>query len=243
MRIPIWLLSSLLPLFCAAICIGQVANSASVVQASGGVCERLASLTLPHTAITAASEVAAGAFKGPPDPFTGQDASAYYKKLPAFCRVVVDSHPSADSDIPIEVWMPMEGWNGRLAGVGNGGFAGSIGYADLGAAVAKGYAVVGTNTGHAASFIDASWALGHPEKVADFGYRGIHEMTVTAKAVVEQFYGAGAKHSYFASCSDGGREALMEAQRFPEDYDGILAGRRRTTGRRCWRPRQWTRWR
>ncbi len=190
----------------------------------GGGCERLASLTLPHTAIAAASEVAAGAFKGPPGPFTGQDVMRLYKKLPAFCRVVVESHPSADSDITIEVWMPMEGWNRRLAGDGNGGFAGSIGYADLGAAVAKGYAVVGTNTGHSASFIDASWALGHPDKVADFGYRAIHEMTVTAKAVVEQFYGAGAKHSYFASCSDGGREALMEAQRFPEDYDGILAG-------------------
>lgn len=224
MRIPVWFASSGFAVLCAAVCAGQAASSAGAAQAQGGACERLASLTLPHAAITTASKIAAGAFDGPPDPFTGQSAAPFYKKLPAFCRVVVDSHPSADSDIPIEVWMPIEGWNGRLLGAGNGGFAGSIGYGDLGAALGLGYATMGTNTGHAAGFIDARWALGHPEKVADFGYRAIHEMTVTAKAVVEQFYGAGAKHSYFSSCSDGGREALMEAQRFPEDYDGILAG-------------------
>ncbi|HTX77612.1 MAG TPA: tannase/feruloyl esterase family alpha/beta hydrolase [Terracidiphilus sp.] len=200
---------------------GQARTAAT---ASGGRCEQLAGLKLSDAVVTTAAEVAAGAFKGSPSLLTGQDESAFYGKLPAFCRVVVHSHPSDDSDIPIEVWMPMKGWNGRLLGAGNGGFAGSIGYDNLGAAVARGYAAVGTDTGHSGSGIDARWALGHPEKVADFGWRGIHEMTVTAKAIVEQFYGAGAKRSYFASCSDGGREALMEAQRFPEDYDGILAG-------------------
>ena len=86
------------------------------------------------------------------------------------------------------------------------------------------YAAVATDTGHAGSPIDAAWALGHPEKVVDFGHRGIHEMTRVAKLVVQQFYGSGPKHSYFIGCSDGGREALMEAQRYPDDYDGILAG-------------------
>ena len=224
MRIPVWLASGWFVVLCAAVCAGQAASSAGAAQAQGGACERLASLKLPDAAVTSATEVAAGAFKGPASPLTGQDESAFYKKLPAFCRVVVHAHPSADSDIPIEVWMPVAGWDGRLQGVGNGGFAGVIGYGDLGAAVAQGDAAVATDTGHSASFIDARWALGHPEKVIDFGYRAIHEMTLMAKVVVEQLYGAAAKRAYFASCSDGGREALMEGQRFPEDYDGILAG-------------------
>ena len=112
----------------------------------------------------------------------------------------------------------------QISGLGNGGFAGQIGYQELGEAVGKGYAAAATDTGHAGSAIDAAWAIGHPEKVIDFGYRGIHEMTRVAKLVAQQFYGNLPSRSYFASCSDGGREALMEAQRYPADYDGILAG-------------------
>ena len=224
MRISVGLVSGSLLLFCAAVCLGQGAIPVGATQSPDAQCGKLAGLNLPHATVTEAEVVGAGEFKSPPGPILGADASALYKKLPAFCRVVVHSHPTADSDIPIEVWMPLEGWNGRMLATGNGGFAGSIGFSDLGAAVAKGYATAGTDTGHEGAFIDASWALDHPEKVADFGWRGIHEMTVTAKAVVEAFYGDDAKHSYFASCSDGGREALMEAQRFPGDYDGILAG-------------------
>ncbi len=120
--------------------------------------------------------------------------------------------------------MPVSNWSGKLQGLGNGGFAGQIDYYELGAAVKRGYAVAATDTGHAGTPIDATWALGHPEKVADFGHRGIHEMTRVAKAAIHAFYASDPKHSYFAGCSDGGREALMEAQRYPEDYDGILAG-------------------
>jgi hypothetical protein len=120
--------------------------------------------------------------------------------------------------------MPASGWNGKLQGVGNGGFAGQIDFMALGVAVSKGYAATGTDTGHSASPIDARWALGHPEKVADFGHRGIHEMTRVAKETIQAFYGKSAQRSYFVGCSDGGREALMEAQRYPADYDGILAG-------------------
>jgi len=154
---------------------------------------------------------------------------SFYKMLPAFCRVVVEATPSADSSIKIEVWMPANahsgvGWNGKLQGHGNGGFAGEIGYRQLGVSVLQGYATVGTDTGHAGGGTEASWALGHPEKVTDFGYRGIHEMTRVAKAAIKAYYGKEAQHSYFAGCSNGGRQALMEAQRFPEDYDGILAG-------------------
>jgi hypothetical protein len=120
--------------------------------------------------------------------------------------------------------MPLSGWNGKFMGQGNGGFAGSISYQGLAVAVLSGFATGGTDTGHTAGGTDAGWALGHPEKVIDFGYRGVHTMTELSKTVVQAFYASAAKRNYFSSCSDGGREALMEAQRFPGDYDGILAG-------------------
>jgi feruloyl esterase len=120
--------------------------------------------------------------------------------------------------------MPVAGWNGKLQGIGNGGFAGLIDFMQLGVAVSKGYAATATDTGHEGTPIDAAWALGHSEKVVDFGHRGIHEMTRVAKEAVRTFYGKSVQRSYFAGCSDGGREALMEAQRYPADYDGILAG-------------------
>lgn len=184
-------------------------------------CESLSSLKLPDTTITAAQLVAAGAFSPSANPGA---APAFFKDLPAFCRVTAVLKPSKDSDIKMEVWMPAAGWNGKYEGVGNGGFAGSIVYLGLASAVAHGYATAATDTGHAGSATDAGWALGHPEKVTDFGSRAIHELTVKAKAIIQAFYGNAPRHSYFASCSNGGREALMEAQRFPEDYDGILAG-------------------
>ena len=187
-------------------------------------CESLAVLDLPNTKITSAATVPAGGFTPPPSPAPAMGPPTSYKDVPAFCRVQAELTPTADSDIRIEVWMPAAGWNGKYRGLGNGGFAGSIDYPGLGGAVKRGYAAAATDTGHSGSPVDASWALGHPEKVVDFGYRAIHEMTVKAKLMADTFYGHDAQRSYFASCSDGGREALMEAQRFPEDYDGILAG-------------------
>jgi len=193
-------------------------------------CEGLAQLKLTGAKIVSAQTVAAGAFTPPPNitPWIVGEPS-FYKMLPAFCRVVAEATPSDDSSIKIEVWMPANGqnsvgWNGKLQGQGNGGFAGEIGYRQLGTAVYQGYATVSTDTGHSAGGTDASWALGHPEKLTDFGYRGIHEMTRVARVVVKAFYGRDPRPSYFAGCSNGGRQALMEAQRFPEDYDGILAG-------------------
>jgi feruloyl esterase len=132
--------------------------------------------------------------------------------------------PSSDSDIQFEVWMPAAGWNGKFQGIGNGGFAGSIGYGQLATALRRGYATASTDTGHRGGATDASWALGHPERVVDFGHRAIHETAVAAKAAIAAFYGGGPKRSYFNSCSNGGRQALMEAQRYPGDYDGIIAG-------------------
>jgi len=188
-------------------------------------CEQLAQLALPNTKITSAQTIAAGAFSSPAATSTWLLGNpSLYKQLPAFCRVTADDKPTPDSDVKIEIWMPASGWNGKFRGQGNGGFAGEIDYRSLAVAILQGYASAATDTGHVASGTDATWALGHPEKIIDFAYRAIHEMTSLSKATVKAFYGDAPKHSYFANCSNGGRQALMEAQRYPEDYDGILAG-------------------
>ena len=179
-------------------------------------CAKLQTLTLPDTTITSAESVAAGAFTAP----TGQVTA----ELPSFCRVAGVLRPTSDSVIRFEVWLPEAKWNGRLLGVGNGGFAGSISYGQMASNLKHGYATSATDAGHQAEAEDASWAYRHPEKIVDFGYRAIHLTALRSKEVVAAFYGKPETKSYFDACSDGGREALMEAQRFPEDYDGILAG-------------------
>jgi feruloyl esterase len=176
----------------------------------------LAVLKLPNTTITSTQSVAAGRLTP-----TGADP---IQNLPAFCRVEGVAKPTKDSDIGFELWMPSSGWNGKFRAVGNGGFAGAINYDDMVPAIRAGYATASTDTGHRSDERDESWALGHPEKVVDLGYRAIHEMTEKSKEVIQAFYGQSPRWSYFEGCSNGGREALMEAQRFPEDYQGILAG-------------------
>ena len=137
--------------------------------------------------------------------------------------MVAHLHPTkSDSDIAVEVWLPASGWNGKFEAVGNGGWSGSIGYAALAAAVTEGYAASSTDTGHEGS--SARFALGHPEKLIDYAYRSEHEMAVTAKALIAAFYGKAAKVSYWNGCSAGGKQGLKEAQRYPEDFDGIVAG-------------------
>jgi TonB family protein len=203
--------------YCFLIAVTSLTVRANAAPAS---CENLSTLKLPDTTITSAQQVAAGQFV--PPGATAPPASV--KNLPAFCRVQATIKPAKDSDIKIEVWMPLSGWNGKYRGQGNGGFAGNIDYPGLATAVIQGYAAGSTDTGHSGSPIDASWALGHPDKIVDFGWRAVHEMTVKAKGIIQAFYGDAPKHSYFLGCSNGGRQALMEAQRFPEDYDGILVG-------------------
>jgi feruloyl esterase len=142
-----------------------------------------------------------------------------------FCRVQGVIKPSADSEIKFEVWLPPAAtWNGKYEGIGNGGFAGSLIYHSMNWALTGGYAVSGTDTGHEGGSLDSAWAKGHPEKVIDFGWRAVHETALASKAIIEAHYGKAPTHAYFNGCSDGGREALMEAQRFPTDYDGIVAG-------------------
>lgn len=186
-------------------------------------CENLKAQKLTRATIVSAESVAAGAFL-PPGVDANTTAGAAFKNMPAFCRVLLDAAPTTDSAIRIEVWMPAAGWNGKFQGVGNGGYAGDIGYAALAAGVMNGYAAASTNTGHTGNALDGAWALGHPEKIIDFAHRGIHEMTVRAKEMITAFYTKAPSRSYFASCSNGGRQALMEAQRYPQDYDGIIAG-------------------
>jgi feruloyl esterase len=143
--------------------------------------------------------------------------------LPAFCRVVGSIRPERGSDIGFEVWLPSDRWNGRLYGAGIGGFAGSIDYMALGSAVRGGQVGVATDTGHKSTMQQSGWAKGHPERVRDYGWRAVHLSTITAKALARQFYGRGPDRSYFVGCSGGGRQGLMEAARFPEDYDGIVS--------------------
>jgi feruloyl esterase len=208
----------------ASLCLFFSALLLSNLAAAQNSCEAIAKAKIENTTIITAQAIPAGAFNGPPEVFSGRDISAFYKTLPAFCRVVALAKPTSDSAITIEIWLPASGWNGRLQGLGNGGFAGLIDHQGLGTSMRAGNVATATDTGHTGSPIDAGWALGHPEKIADFGHRGIHEMTRVARAVIQAHYGKAPQHSYFAGCSDGGREALMEAQRYPEDYDGILAG-------------------
>ncbi len=205
-------------IFLAALLPAVLGYAATMARAAS--CESLSGLKLADTTITSAQTVAAGAFV--PPGMTAPPASV--KNLPAFCRVIMEIKPAKDSDIKVEVWVPLTGWNGKYRGQGTGGFSGQIFYPGLAIAISRGYASASTDTGHNAPGTEASWALGHPDKITDFGYRAIHEMTMKAKAVIQAFYGEGPKHSYFAGCSNGGRQALMEAQRFPNDYDGILAG-------------------
>jgi feruloyl esterase len=183
-------------------------------------CDSIASISLQHAAITAATPVEAGAFPAPPG--RGPNAGAVYKTLPAFCRVAATLKPSSDSEIKIEVWMPAAGWNGKLQAVGNGAWAGTLSYPAMATALAAGYAAASTDTGHEGN--NPAFVTGHPEKVVDFAYRAVHEMTIASKAIIAAYYNNGPKYAYWNGCSTGGRQAMAEAQRYPNDYDGIVAG-------------------
>jgi Tannase and feruloyl esterase len=173
-------------------------------------CGKLAAMRLPHVTVTGAAEVPAGA-----------EATKV-----AYCRVQATSKPTADSDIRFELWIPLgSAWNGKFEQVGNGGFAGAIPSRAMAHALTLGFAVAGTDDGHQSTDgIDASWALNHEEKIKDYGWRAISETTLASKKILQKFKSKAAAKSYFVGCSDGGREALMMAQRFPRYFDGIVAG-------------------
>jgi feruloyl esterase len=194
--------------------------TASVAQAQApktapSSCESLAGLTLPNAKIVSAVAIAAGEFSpGAPLPPT---------KVPAFCRVSATLTPSSDSDIQIELWLPTA-WNGKYLANGVGGWGGAIPYPGLMSALQRGYATSGTDTGHRGNMGAADFALDHPEKVKDFAWRAIHEMTVQSKSIIKDYYGKPDRLAYFSGCSAGGKQGLMEVQKFPADFDGVVAG-------------------
>lgn len=204
--------------FFFAVCLSALIGGTAVAATS---CDSVASLALPHAKITSATLVGAGEFISPL-PGRGPNPNAVFKKLPEFCRVQATLKPSDDSEIRIEVWLPAAGWNGKLQSVGNGAWAGSISYPALATALGEGYAAASTDTGHQGNNPD--FIPGHPDKLADFIFRSVHEMTVAAKGIIAGYYGNAPKYSYWNGCSTGGRQAFTEAQRYPRDYDGIIAG-------------------
>lgn len=192
-----------------------VMAAAALLQQPG--CDPLKTLSLPRAAITAVEFVAAGA-QAPGRGGRGAAAAP----LPAHCRVAVTLTPSADSHIEMELWLPTEGWNGKFLAVGNGGWAGSLSFDAMASGLRRGYATASNDTGHKGG--SAAFALGHPEKLVDFGYRAMHEMAVQSKALIQAFYRRAPALSYYQGCSTGGRQGMMAAQRFPEDFDAIVAG-------------------
>jgi len=196
-----------------AICIPAPARADDKRAARPMPCADLMQLSLPDTLITSAVEMPAGPFpfSGSISPTCSSDVSS--PQLPAFCRVQGTVAPQ----IKFELWMPLQGWNGKFEGYGNHGFAGNIEYTDMGPELVKGYAVGGTDTGHQGNA--TAW-MQNLQQIIDYGSRGIHKMTVKSKAIIEAFYGKAPKYSYFNGCSTGGKEGLMAAQRYPEDYDG-----------------------
>jgi feruloyl esterase len=212
-------------IFARAISAGAVSAAAlaaalSVVasaQAQDNACRALGELSIPNTKLTVA-EVPAGPFKPPNAVGAGGLQTPPPSDVPAFCRVTGTIAPA----IQFEVWLPQKGaWNGKLQTVGGGGFAGVISYGAMVPAVKAGYVTASTDTGHVAP--DVEW-LADKQRLVDYGYRAIHETTVQAKTLLERYYGKVADYNYFNGCSTGGRQGLMEAQRFPDDYDGIVTG-------------------
>ena len=180
-------------------------------------CAALKTLSLPNATITSAEFVAAGAAS------TGRAGrGGSNEPLPAHCKVAATLTPSPDSHIEMELWLPSEGWNGKFLAMGNGAWAGNISLDAIAVGLRRGYATASNDTGHTGG--SASFAVGHPEKLVDFAYRAMHEMAVQSKTIIRAFYGRAPQLSYYQGCSTGGRQGMMEAQRYPEDFDAIIAG-------------------
>ena len=181
------------------------------------LCEAAARLAIPNVTVISAASIAAG-------PFTPQDSGrARAIDVPGFCRIRAVANPVPDSSIGFELWLPAtDAWNRRFLGTGNGGYSSTLSYPEMIAALKKGYAVAGSDTGHEGD--DLKFAIGHPGKIEDWGYRAVHVMTEVSKLIIRHYYARFPDYSYFAGCSTGGQQALSEAQRFPADYDGIIAG-------------------
>ena len=181
-------------------------------------CQDLQSLSLPDAMITSVELVPAGPYVT--QGFGGQQQTG--PMLPEHCRVAATLAPVEGSHIEMEIWLPTENWNGKFLAVGNGGWAGSISLSAIARSLSEGYAAASNDTGHKGG--SGEFALGQPEKVIDFGYRSMHEMAVQSKSIIGEYYGQAPSLSYYNGCSTGGRQGLMEAQRYPLDFDGMIVG-------------------
>lgn len=205
-----------MPIAVAAVLVFSMAR-----MAGAATCESVARLPLADGVVTTAQPVEAGTFKLPSGVRAGGPGATNFAALPAFCRIGITLKPTPRSDIRMEVWLPASGWNGKLQVVGNGNFAGTISYPAMATALAAGYASASTDTGHTGQ---VSNTFANQDVLVDFAWRAIHETTVAARKVIDGYYGGAPKLAYFNGCSTGGRQALTEAQRFPDDFDGIIAG-------------------
>jgi feruloyl esterase len=191
-------------------------------------CEGLAKLSSPTVSITVAKTVGAGSF-------TPAGSSDAIPSLPAFCLVNATLRPTSDSDIQTEIWLPIANWNGKFVAVGNGGWGGAVGeeaFEEMADALRRGYATSATDDGHADH--GGAFAMRHPEKFIDFAYRADREMTVEAKALIKAFYGRYPRYSYWNGCSGGGREGLLQVHRYPDEFDGVIAGDPANINRNTW---------
>ncbi|GAA0549992.1 feruloyl esterase [Rhizomicrobium palustre] len=204
--------------FAAGLLAGAAA-AAMAAQASGFACAELKELRLENVRITAAERVEPG-WKYPASPFNGSLGPRAVAHS-SFCRVAL----TIEKEIKVEVWLP-DIWNQRFEAVGNGGLTGGINFPSMADVMRSGFATASTDTGHETptGFFDSSWVKGHPDRVENFGHRAHHLMAMNAKKIIAAYYGTGPKKSYYTGCSSGGWQGLTEAQRYPEDYDGIVAG-------------------
>jgi len=186
--------------------------------AGAPACERLRAVELDGATVNSVAFTPAGQAILPGS--DGKDAPE--TQLPAFCRVNLTMSPESGSAIEVELWLPAAGWNGRFLGTGNGGGAGKLTLRNpMRQNLRRGFAVANTDLGTAPN---ALAAIGRPARWRDFGYRANREMARAARTFIKAFYGRPAHHSYFAGCSTGGQQALVNAQRYPDDYDGVLVG-------------------
>jgi feruloyl esterase len=200
----------------------------SVVSASkvcAQSCQHLQNFSSPAATITVVEPVTDGSF-------TPRGSSHIFTQLPSFCRVAATLRPTSDSEIHAEIWLPASTWNNKFLAVGSGGWGGSIAYDGMADALRRGYSTSASDDGHAGG--SAAFIIGHPEKFIDFAYRAEHETTVTAKLLINAFYGHSARYSYWNGCSGGGREGLLQAYRYPEEFDGIIAGDPADMRRNAW---------
>ena len=181
---------------------------------AASTCEDLDDFSLPDAKITLARSY-----------LSGHTVFGLTKAPVDICRIAVTVKPSLESDIKFEIWIPINGsWNGSFEQIGNGGFAGTIWTSYLANAVSRGYAAAATDDGTSGPPRGAAAFLGHPDIQLDYGYRAIKVTTDNSKLLIKRLTGGSPRYSYFSGCSDGGREALMEAQRYPADFDGIIVG-------------------